>query len=761
MSKKTEPLLVDPEKSGREYIEAHSDATDIWLQDLARDAEVETSGIALAAIGGYGRRELWPYSDVDVVLIHDKDANYSEVADALWYPVWDRGLKLGHSVIDVDEVPSFVRNELEAATAFLGARLVLGEQSLVDQLVGNTHLVWQRHTQEILDKLARNVHERHVDQGDVAFHLEPNLKEGRGGLRDLHALSWAEFADPGFSGGSLRELQQETDILLQARLELHRLAGRSGDVLRLGDQDDVASNMGINNGAELMLQLATVGRRIGWHSDEAWSRWERRSKRPRKKQTRPAPNNLKLDGDRVEVRPSEINDPLLVLRLASFASKSGLTMSRTSLQLLADEAPPLPEPWPATARTLFSEIFMAGRNAINVVEDLDQFGLMAHILPEWEGVRCHPQRNVMHTFTVDRHLCEAAVNASLLMNRVTRPDLLVVGALLHDIGKGKPGDHTEVGIRMIEEMAARMGYPDEDAHILVSLCRHHLLLSDVATRRDLSDPGTINVVANAVRSVSFLHLLSALTEADSLATGPAVWSSWKADLLRDLVGRTEFVLQGGAVDEAVSEAFPDDEVLATMAQRSVVLKGEGQSYLAIAEVGFQLFGLVAGVLALNGRQVIDAVSYTDGEMVACRFFVEQPQAGEINWEKIESQTLAALDKKIALSVRVGRRVREVGRYARPSSAAGPRRALYLDNDISDTASVIEIHAADSPGLLYAISRAFIELGIRILSAKVQTFGDQAIDSFYVCNLDGSKLAEDTRFKELKLVVDSINEEMTW
>ncbi len=761
MSTKFEPLLVDPDLSGRAFVEAHSDATDVWLQKLAVEAELETEGLALAAIGGYGRRELWPYSDVDVVLIHDKDADFGSAADALWYPVWDRGLKLGHSVIEVDEVPMFVRDELESATAFLEARLLFGDQSLVDQLLEKTHEVWNSKTQELLDKLARTVYERHIDQGDVAFHIEPNLKEGRGGLRDLHALGWAEFAIPGFSQGSLQELQDENEELLTARLELHRLSGRAGDVLRLTDQDEVAARMDARDSNDLMLRLAKAGRRIGWHSDEAWSRWETRSQRPKPQPARPAPASLNISGNDVEVLQSELDDPLVVLRLAAFAAKSGLSMSRGSLQALAERSVPLPEPWSATARRLFSEIFMSGRNAIDVVEDLDQFGLMAHILPEWEDVRCHPQRNVMHTFTVDRHLCEAAVNASLLTNQVSRPDLLVVGALLHDIGKGKPGDHTEVGMVMIEEIANRMGYPQEDADTLVLLCEHHLLLSDVATRRDLSDPGTISAVAAAVRSVSFLHLLAALTEADSIATGPAVWSSWKAGLLRDLINRTEFVLQGGAVDEVVAAGFPSKDVLGAMATGEISLSGSDQTFLAIAPIGSLLFGKIAGVLALNGRQVIDASSYTDGQMVACQFRVEQPPSGDVNWPKIEQDSLAVLEKRLALSVRINRRAREVGRYLRPRSAEAPKRAVYLDNEISDSASVIELHAPDSPGLLYGLVQAFNELGIRILTAKVQTFGDQAIDSFYVCNLDGTKLTDDARFSELKLVVDEILEGSVW
>ena len=239
-------------------------------------------------------------------------------------------------------------------------------------------------------------------------------------------------------------------------------------------------------------------------------------------------------------------DPSLVLRAAAAAAAAGVRIHRASLDRLAAALAPLPDPWPEEARAAFVDLLLAGHRAIPVIEALDQMGLWERVLPEWPAVRSKPQRNAYHRFTVDRHLIETAANAADLVARTDRPDLLVLGALLHDIGKGFPGDHTDVGIDLLATIGPRMGLPPDDVAVLQSMVRHHLLLPDVATRRDLDDPATTTAVAEAVGDQLTLGLLAGLTEADSLATGPAAWGRWKADLVRDLVRRTAHVLGGGA-----------------------------------------------------------------------------------------------------------------------------------------------------------------------------------------------------------------------
>ncbi|OEV13560.1 protein-PII uridylyltransferase, partial [Streptomyces nanshensis] len=227
--------------------------------------------------------------------------------------------------------------------------------------------------------------------------------------------------------------------------------------------------------------------------------------------------------------------------------QAGLPLALPAVRKLARTAPDLPVPWPAEAREEFVTLLGAGEATVPVWEAMDAAGLIARLLPDWERVRCRPQRNPVHRFTVDRHLVETAVRAAALTRRVHRPDLLLTGALLHDIGKGWPGDHSLTGETITRDLAARIGFDGADTRTLAALVRHHLLLVETATRRNLDDPATIRSVADAVGSLGTLELLHALTEADALATGPAAWSAWRAALVDDLVARVAAVLSGAAV----------------------------------------------------------------------------------------------------------------------------------------------------------------------------------------------------------------------
>lgn len=750
-------LLDDPDLHGMEYVRANSDAADAWFRDLFESATTGTSwavgDVALVAVGGYGRGELWPYSDLDVILLHRNSKDIAELAERLWYPVWDRGLKLGHGVFTVKESASLASGELDHATSLLSCRTIAGDVTLCEEMTAASEKVWNKNRDRLLETMSERVRKRHSEDNDVAYTIEPQIKEGRGGLRDLHGLAWAELVSPGFATVPLSELQEEARILSEVRVELHRLRGRAGDVLSLDDQDGVAEALGEANSQELMYRLALAARRIAWHSDEAWSNWERaRGRKRRRKGPEAISPQLELVDGQIELRehidPSV--DELLVLRVAEAAARTGNTIGRECLQSLADESPEIPTPWPQRARDLFAGVFLAGRNAIEVVEDLDHFGLMSKLMPEWDDVRAKPQRNVLHTYTVDRHLLETTANASELAGDVSRPDLLVVGALLHDIGKGVPGDHTETGMELIGKIGTRMGYPSSDVGVLIDLCRHHLLLPDVATRRDLSDSGTIRAVAYSARSEDFLYLLAALTQADSMATGPSTWGSWKAGLLQNLVARTSHVLAGGEVGE-ISQDFPDEKLMAQMAlgERSIV--GRRTTLTVIASDVAGLFGRVAGVLAMTGLEVLDAAAFsTDDGMAVCEFTVQEPHSGPVDWNKVSGLVELSLESKLALSARVAKRAESYRRFRRRLSAAPARRLVNVDNEISDLATVVDVHAPNTVGLLFRLAQAINELELDIRSAKVQTLGPEAVDSFYLRDRKGEKILDADLLNELEL-----------
>ena len=421
------------------------------------------------------------------------------MTETLWYPVWDAKLKLGHAVRIGQGGAAPGRRAIStprprccpSATWPATRRSRPAWPTAPGRSGGSGPRSW-------LDRVRRGVDERHAQHGEVAFLLEPNLKEGRGGLRDVHALSWAALAtDDLLAEGDEQALREAYEVLLAARVELHRLTGRPGDVLALQDQDAVAARLrfadadaahgrGQRRGPhDLVDQRRGVvpGARRGWASS---ARWDGPGARRRPRRQRPARRGP--PGRRR--RPRRATRPCSCAS-ATAAARKRLHIDRSTLERLAAEMPTWPDPWPAGASDDLVALLLEGHDAIPVLESLDQRDLITRLLPEWAPVRSRPQRNAYHRFTVDRHLWEAAANAAELADRVPRPDLLVLGALLHDLGKGYPGDHTIVGVDLVERIGHRLGLSRADIDVLATLVRHHLLLPDVATRRDLSDDGTI------------------------------------------------------------------------------------------------------------------------------------------------------------------------------------------------------------------------------------------------------------------------------
>ena len=547
-------MTASPELTGRPLREALVLGYDAWLADLLGDPGV---GVALVAVGGLGRREVSPSSDLDLVLVHDgKRPDVSAVADRVWYPVWDSGVGLDHSVRTISQARAVAADDLKAALGLLDARHVVGDAALSAELVSGVRADWRAKAARRLPELHEAVLARAAAEGELAFLLEPDLKSSRGGLRDVHALqalAAAQVADPPSPA-----VRAAAVTLLDARGELHRRTGGRGrrtvDRLLLQEQDAVASALDFADADALMVAVSGAGRTIAYEADLTWRRvLSSLSGRPRRllgrRRSGPvrrplADDVVEQDGEVVLARDaSPATDPGLVLRVAQAAAEADLPIAPFTLTRLAD-CPPLPEPWPASARDGFVGALAAGAPGVRTLESLDHAGLLARLLPEWDCVRSKPQRNSYHRFTVDRHLLECASAAAALTRRVARPDLLLLGALLHDIGKGRPGDHTEVGMPMVAEIGARIGLPADDVAVLVAMVEHHLLLPDVATRRDLADPATTRGVADAVGSAQVLELLHALTEADSAATGPAAWSRWKAGLVDALVRRTACPARG-------------------------------------------------------------------------------------------------------------------------------------------------------------------------------------------------------------------------
>jgi len=742
---------------GGELCRVWSDEVDRWLAQLLDGAVPQGpgGGLALVACGGYGRRELSLQSDIDVVLLHaGRAGDIGAVADRIWYPIWDEGLKLGHSVRTVKEALALAADDLDTATSLLDARHLAGDRSLTDQLVDKATLQWRKRAKRWLAAMARRVHDRQVQAGEVAFLLEPDIKEGRGGLRDVQALRWAQAARTILWDTDGATLDAAYDRLLAVRVELHRRTGRPGDRLLLQEQDAIAESLGYEDADALMRAVAHAARTIAWTSDDSWARIESSLAGPlgRLRRERPLGGGLILrDGEVHIAEGADVSgDPALALRAAASAAHHGTQLDRQSLGRLRAESPAPAAPWSTGTRETLAELLLAGPPAILLLEALDQQGVWERYFPEWPSVRSKPQRNAYHRFTVDRHLWEAAAQAAQLAGRVSRPDLLVLAGLLHDIGKGEPGDHVANGVRLVGDIAARMGLDGRDAGVLVLLCRHHLLLPDVATRRDIEDPATIDlVVGELAGSREALELLAALTEADSLATGPAAWSDWKADLVRALVARTDHMMGGGGAVELARE-FPDDRQRALLraAEQAILTKGDRLTVIAADRHG--LFARVAGVLSLHGLDVLDAAATTEAGWALEVFRVESSFGPTFSWAKVVADVERALAGQLAIRARLADRIRTYGaRRARSRGHGLGEAEIRFDLDATPDATVVEVEAADALGVLYRITSALADLDLDITSAKVQTLGPRVVDSFYVRDGQGAKVTDAAVLAEIE------------
>ncbi|MDP6964939.1 MAG: [protein-PII] uridylyltransferase [Acidimicrobiales bacterium] len=749
-------LLLEGSTTGSIFCAELTKRVDQFIEEIF-EAAGSPSETAVCAIGGYGRKELCPGSDIDVLLIHDQSVDVLPIAEKIWYPLWDAGLKLGHQVGTQEEILNLAESSLETATSLLSSRAVAGDNEIVDLLAERAQEQWIERFRKYLKELGSTVEDRYTQYGEVAFLLEPELKQGRGGLRDAHILQWMEIAEPILITSEATVLLDAVETLLSVRVELHRVTGKRSDRLLLELQDEVAEQLKYKNADELMGAVANAARVITWTGDGAARRIERiRQSRPIRKSlgklrnTEIAPD-LDLDTGRLGLtQKADTTDPFLPLRAAVAATKCGAYLERASLEKLAESKTEIPQIWPEEARELFIELLMSGPDAVPIIEDLDQYGLFSHLIPEWESCRSKPQRNAYHMFTVDRHLLETVSVAAGLTATVDRPDLLVLGALLHDIGKGFPGDHTEIGMNLVESIAKRMGYENNDVELLVGMIEHHLLLPDVATRRDLDDDGTIKSVASAVKTLSLLSLLDALTEADSIATGSSAWSTWKAGLVRELVARVQHVLSGGNIGDVVETAFPSRKQLDVMATGEEVFSGDKFELTVITNDRPGVFSKIAGVLALNGHDVIGADAFSEAGRALSVFSVAEKTYELPKWEEISLQVKLALDGRLALAARLGERSRI---YTSVSTSAKPfEPKVEVDNFTSDFATVLEVSCPDGVGVLYRITRAFAELDLNIVRARVQTLGSDVVDAFYVLDVNGRKIEDPDHLEEIELAV---------
>ena len=738
----------------------------LFSKALKNHPVVSANEVALAAVGGFGRGELSPGSDLDITIIHSGAITadlLSEFVNEILYPLWDaklwdaklwdaklqetHPLKIDHSVRTRSEIRVAAASDLRVALGLLDIRLICGSADLVGAVQIDALESWQRSSQKRLPELEQALLERHQRAGELAYLLEPDLKEARGGLRDIGALRAIAL-----SGALTLQMERVTaaeSFLLSVRDALHIVSGRDRDRLLFQEQDKVAQLLQFADADALMSAVAQSARSVDYMVDVTWYRLKHKGKDGAGRFLRKI-RSSQISRD-VNVSSGEVTisaladfdlDPVVGLRAAASAAQLGLPIALETLNRLAgalsDGAGVLSNPWPREARENLISLIGAGSAMVRIFESLDQEEIIFHWLPEWRTVRSLPQRNVLHRHTVDRHMVETAVHAAALTRQVHRPDLLLFAALFHDIGKGSDEDHSIRGAQIIEPIAKRIGFSDEDTAKIQLLIRHHLLLSATATRRDLDDPVTISSVAQLIPDLQSLELLHALSIADGEATGRAAWSDWKASLVADLVRRVGIAITDNTIAQQ-PELTLEQKERAQSGQLAVAVTDRGSTYALeiILPDRTGLLSIVAGVLNILRLDVRSARTKSLGQTAVMEWIViPDPHAPELTEKRLRHELLDALESKGRLTNRIQERI---AAYAQLPSIPFPDPVVETFPDAATAATVIEVRSHDRPALLFGIGDAITKCNIDIRSAIVTTLGAEAIDTLYVTEIGGGAL----------------------
>jgi [protein-PII] uridylyltransferase len=790
---------------GRWSAARRSGFVDACLRDLFTAAD-PTSGIALVAIGGYGRGMLLPASDVDLLILHE-DARSEEVAslaERLLYPLWDAGLRVGHAVRTPAECADVASERLDAATAMLDGRTVAGDEGAWADARGRVVDLVRADVRGFAVRLAEDAEARRERFGPVSSLLEPDLKEGGGGLRDAQAFAWLEIAvaSPLEDVGLLRSAERSAidgaqEFLVRTRSALHLQTGRGTERLVLEQQPAIAAAMGFVDEPGIAAVDALM-RSVFEHARQL-------------EHVRSSVFDRYLRG--ASPRPAMDPSPEGVLRAFADVARGGGVMPAVSLDDVEAVGIAGAVRWTEDVRDAFLGLLRVGRPAVRALDTLDRLGLLERYVPAWSPVRCRPQRDPYHRFSVDVHLLESfAEMARLLEDPGTDPlaaravealtdrDAVLVGALLHDIGKTGAGDHVPNGARVATETLERIGLSGSTRDLAVFLVREHLLLSDTATRRDLEDDDLVLDVAARVGDPERLAALYLLTIADAEATGPLAWTPWRAALVRELVAKVQRVLERGEAgvrtaerlveraeavrsllpepDRAVLDGFlarmPRGYVLALPAERiahhvglvspplgtqevrTLSAKGSRPGTYELTVVAGDrpgLLSMIAGALTLAGLSILTAQVFTTEDGVAVDVFeVEgafETEVEEERWRAFRGTLRKAIGGRISLE----HRVREKrAHYPPPRHDVQVR--VQVDNEASDFFTVIEVGAPDRLGLLFDVTRTFTEMQLDVHLAKVATYGARVVDTFYVRDELGRKVDDPEQVAEIERALRS-------
>jgi [protein-PII] uridylyltransferase len=833
--------------SGQQSVAAYAGFMDIFLGTLYRlaveDAKREglvPSPLVLVALGGYGRGELHPLSDLDLMLIYDGEMGpyVQRVTQGLLYALWDLGLQVGHAVRSLPDCLAMARTDFPSRTSMQQARLLVGDRRLFNRfrkvLAEN---VYQKDFAQFLETTLTERDQRYRKFGGSPYMGEPNVKESAGGLRDIHTAMW--LTSTKFGTRTLRELadkrlingreQKTTDealtFLWRVRNELHFLSGHKNDVLSRDIQPQIAKNFGYT-GDELSLPVEKfmrdyylharvihrVSRRLIARCRETLSR--RASVQRRLRQEALADGLIVLD-EQLHLAQADgrafREEPVRLIKVFWHSHHLGFELGvdveraiEDSLDLIDDAFRASPE-----ARELFLGICRSWGRTAQTLREMHELGVLGRYLPEWGALTCLVQYDIYHKFTADQHSLIAVQNLEALapgqspdsegnaqvVSELERPGLLMLGMLLHDIGKGKGHGHVAKGIPLIETLSARMGLAPEDADKVIFLVAHHLTMSHVAQRRDIDDPKTIETLAGVCRTPERLRMLYLLTCADMRAVGPGVMTGWQAQILWDLYARTLARLTGGqrerptreSVAQRVTEAMRGDVARTAVAAHLALLSDRyltttspqriaahlrlldrladggvlatelfhhpdlGSSELVVGTRDVPgLFSIIAGTLASQGINILSAQIHTRADGIALDTFqVNDPFGEAVTEEARWRRTLEALRLVLRGEASVEDLLaRRRAVYPSGDGVPGPPK-ISVDNQISDSRTVVEVKCPDRVGLLYVITRTLSGHGLDIASARIATEIDHAYDTFYVTDRQGRRLEDEAAMARVR------------
>lgn len=735
-----------------------TDAADALCTQAYADLGGPDVGVALVAVGGYGRSELAPHSDLDIVLVHDDGVELGDLAEKLWYPLWDSGAKLDHSVRSLTETFDAGEADLRVALGMLDARHLAGDPNLTLRLRTQMLGAWRRDAKRTLPELRQLVQARHKITGEVGHVSVPDIKEGEGGLRDagvLKALVATWLVDVPHV-----DVERGRQALLDVRDVVHGHAGRASDRITPEMWGPIAEELGLEDALAAQIHVREIGRRLTHISRLTWHRVGQvinRSASPRARTPQlhtVAPGVAIASGEIVLDRNAKpAADPAMLLRAAAEAAERGLPLAPVTAARLARDCPDLPTPWPEEARRLMVRFLAAGEGLLPVWETLEETGALPRILPEWERIRSLPHASAIHRFTVDRHVVETVVEASHLIRRVARPDVLVVAALLHDIGKGGNGSHSEEGEPIAREIATRMGFSPDEVWLIAGLVRWHLLLSETASTRDPDDPATVASVIEHVRSPEMLSLLLALTEADAKAASAKAWSSWRASLVRQLAFRALAALRAEAAHASAPVApEPSVDVPAAVLADPAAIHIEvedhagGSRVTAMSGDRVGLLADVAAMLAVQRISVRAARVWTQGDIGISSW---ETEADHLDPALLRTKVAAIVEGRLDARARLGKP--QPGRL---------EPAVTVQPEASETATVLEVRMDDRPGVVALVCMALAAIGISVRSAHVSTLGPAAVDVFYVTEPHGGVLDDERAAQAAYAVREALQRTVT-